>query len=81
MNADAEPSSVLGFAFVQDDVKTEMSQITNVVSEMYLPLIEGQADVETTLPRLQAGLKDAGIEKVITEVQRQIDESAKAQNA
>jgi len=73
MNAGATPSPVLGFAFVQDNVQTEMSQITNVVSEMYLPLIEGLADVDETLPKLQQGLKDAGIEAVIAEVQRQID--------
>jgi len=77
MNADAKPSSVLGYAFVQENVKTEMSQITNVVSEMYLPLIEGQAEVADTLPKLQTALKDAGLEKVVAEVQKQIDEWAK----
>jgi putative aldouronate transport system substrate-binding protein len=68
---------VLGFAFVQDNVKTEMSQITNVTSEMYLPLIEGMADVDVALPKLQKSLKDAGIDKVIAEAQKQIDEWAK----
>jgi putative aldouronate transport system substrate-binding protein len=73
MNAAAKPSSVLGFSFVQDPVKTEMSQITNVVSEKYLPLIEGQVDADKGIPDLQKGLKDAGIDKVIAEVQKQID--------
>jgi len=79
MNNGATPSVVLGFSFVQDNVKTEMSQITNVVSEMYLPLIEGLADVDQTRPKLQTALKDAGIEKVIAEVQKQIDEWAAGQ--
>jgi putative aldouronate transport system substrate-binding protein len=73
MNAAAKPSSVLGFSFVQDPVKTEMSQITNVASEKYLPLIEGQVDADTGIPDLQKGLKDAGIDKVIAEIQKQID--------
>jgi putative aldouronate transport system substrate-binding protein len=73
MNADATPSSVLGFSFVQDPVKTEMSQITNVANELFKPIIQGMVDADPGVTELQKALKDAGIDKVIAEVQKQID--------
>jgi putative aldouronate transport system substrate-binding protein len=80
INAQCVPSSVLGFSFVQEPVKTEMSQITNVVNEQYVPLMQGLADVDAALPKLQSSLKDAGIDKVLAEVQKQIDAWEKANN-
>jgi putative aldouronate transport system substrate-binding protein len=78
INAQCEPSAVLGFSFVQEPVKTEMSQITNVVNEQYIPLTQGLADPDTALPKLQSSLKDAGLDKVIAEVQKQINDWVKA---
>ena len=80
INAQCEPSTVLGFSFVQEPVKTEMSQITNVVNEQYIPLTQGLADPAEALPKLQSSLKDAGLDKVVAEVQKQINDWVKANN-
>jgi putative aldouronate transport system substrate-binding protein len=78
INAQCVPSTVLGFSFIQEPVKTEMSQITNVVTEQYIPLTQGLADPAEALPKLQSSLKDAGLDKVVAEVQKQINDWAKA---
>lgn len=63
-------------AFVIDDTKiaAEIAAINNVVTEYKVPLDLGVADPETGLAELKQKLKEAGIDKVMEEVQRQVDE-------
>ena len=39
-----------------------------------MPLMYAEADIETTLPEFQEQLKSAGIDEIIAEKQRQLDE-------
>lgn len=73
LNASAAASVALGFAFDPTPVKTEMANVTNVVQELGYPLINGMADPEKTLPEFQKKLKDAGMDKIVAEAQKQVD--------
>lgn len=73
LNASAAASVALGFAFDPTPVKTEMANVTNVVKELGYPLINGMADPEKTLPEFQKKLKDAGMDKIVAEAQKQVD--------
>lgn len=77
INESAVPSSLMGFTLDQEAIKTEMSQITATMSE-YNPLLDaGTIDIDKELPKLMDKLKKAGIDKVIQESQRQINEWVK----
>ncbi len=69
----AAKSLALGFQFDSTNVVDEMTACANVVAQYYLPLMYGEVDIDSTLPIFQQALKDAGIEKIITEKQTQLD--------
>lgn len=67
-------STAVGYSFVSENVTTELAALSNVISE-YVPSLEyGFVDVDSVLPKFQEALRDAGIEKVIAENQKQFDE-------
>lgn len=68
-------------AFVIDDtnIAAEIAAINNVVTEYKIPLDLGVADPETALPELKQKLADAGLDKVMEEVSRQVAEFNAAQ--
>jgi len=68
-DAFAEPS--LGFRFVPDPVNAEITAIQSVVDGSQRALLTGYVDPKTELPKFIQSLKDAGLEKVLTEVQKQ----------
>ncbi|CAK4863912.1 unnamed protein product [Aphanomyces euteiches] len=72
-NAAAIASPILGFSFDPTNVKSELAQIASVVDEFYGGLITGIADPDTTLPKMNEKLKKAGIDKLLGEMQTQID--------
>ncbi|TVX95921.1 DUF3502 domain-containing protein [Cohnella terricola] len=72
-NAAAIPSKLLGFSFDPSNVKSELAQTASVVDEFYAGLITGIADPDTTLPKMNAKLKKAGLDRIISEMQSQID--------
>lgn len=74
LNQEATPSAALGFSFVTDKIKTELAQLDAVGKEYGTPLSKGMVDPATALPEYIAKQKEAGIDTVIAEVQRQIDE-------
>ena len=79
-NDDAIPetrySPALGYSFVQESVSTEIAAVKTVI-EQYTPSFNsGALDPAKALPEFRSALKDAGIDKVITENQRQLDEWA-----
>lgn len=73
-NAKSVKSPALGFKFDPEAVSTEVSAFRNILDEFGPSLYSGSVDPEEYLPKLNKKLKDAGIEKVIDEMQKQIDE-------
>ncbi|MDQ6419363.1 DUF3502 domain-containing protein [Paenibacillus sp. LHD-117] len=74
MNNNAVTSKILGFSFDPSSVKSELAQTASVISEFKAGLITGSLDPETTLPKLNDKLKKAGLDKLLAEMQKQIDE-------
>lgn len=75
-NRESKKSAALGFTYNPSPVKTELAAITNVVKQYQSGLENGSLDPEINLPKFNAALKTAGIDKVIAEKQRQLDEWA-----
>ena len=63
-----------GFDFDLNPVSTEVAGFGNVMDEFGKSLFTGSVDPEEYLPKLQEKLKATGIDKVIEEMQKQIDE-------
>ncbi|WP_248930628.1 ABC transporter substrate-binding protein [Paenibacillus hamazuiensis] len=76
-NKSALKSKALGFQFDAERVKSEFAAVSNVVAEYKLPLETGSVDPDTILPQFISKLKSAGVDKVIAEKQKQLDEWAK----
>ncbi|WP_136605141.1 ABC transporter substrate-binding protein [Paenibacillus dokdonensis] len=70
----AVEAPTLGFRFNADPVKAEMAQINAVEKEYVDAAYAGFSDYDQFFPKFQSKLKSAGIEKVIVEMQRQLDE-------
>ncbi|KQY94391.1 ABC transporter substrate-binding protein [Paenibacillus sp. Root52] len=77
-NESAVKSKALGFTFDPTSVKTEIAAIGNVISQYRLPLETGSIDPDNVLPKFLDNLKIAGIDKVIEEKQRQLDQWVKS---
>ncbi|URN95067.1 MAG: ABC transporter substrate-binding protein [Candidatus Pristimantibacillus lignocellulolyticus] len=77
-NETATPSKALGFIFDGTNVKTEYAAVSNVITEYKLPLETGSVDPAKILPQFIEKLKAAGIDKIVAEKQKQLDEWAKA---
>ena len=78
MNDSARRSPVFGFQFDTDPVKTEVSQITSVTKE-YGTMDRGAEDPTPIYDEFVAKMKEAGIEKVKEEFERQLDDWKAAQ--
>ena len=72
-NVEAQPSLALGFNFDSTPVADQITACSNVIAQYYLPLINGEVDVDEVLPVFQQALHDAGIDDVIAEKQAQLD--------
>jgi len=66
-------STALGFTLNPDPIKNELAALSAVHSQYGLPLETGLVDPATALPEYQQKLKDAGLDTVITEIQKQLD--------
>ena len=64
----------MGWVFNSAPVANEITACTNVIKEYAYGLEVGAVDVDEVLPKFQQALKDAGIDRVIEEKQKQIDE-------
>lgn len=71
-------SPVLGFTPDRTPIQNEIAQISTVAKQYCDPLEKGLVDPATGIAECQAKLKEAGIDTVLAEIQRQIDEWAKA---
>lgn len=74
INENARVSNLLGFSLNTEPVATELAACTAAVSEYIGTLTSGAVDPEAVLPEFRAKLKAADVDKVIAEVQRQVDE-------
>jgi putative aldouronate transport system substrate-binding protein len=72
-NQEAVKSPLLGFAFDPTPIQNEISMITNVIAQYRPSLESGAVDPATELPKFLKAMDDSGAEKVIAEVQRQLN--------
>jgi putative aldouronate transport system substrate-binding protein len=72
-NASAKVSPILGFTFDSNPVKTEMVQIRNIADEFCTPLFVGGVDPKKAVPEMLKKMKNAGLDKVMKEMQNQLD--------
>lgn len=70
----AKKSKALGFIFNTEPVKAEIAALTNVENQYRLALETGLLDPDKNLSEFLKKLNSAGLEKVITEKQKQLDE-------
>lgn len=71
-NSIAAPS--LGFDFNLEPVSTQVASFRNVLDEFGKSLYTGSVDPDQYLPELNKKLEAAGMQDVIDEMQRQINE-------
>lgn len=77
-NANALKSTALGFTPDLSSVADQYAACANVIAQYYAPIVNAVVDIDETLPVFQQALRDAGIEDIIAEEQRQLDEWLKA---
>lgn len=73
-------SPALGFNFVTDNVKTEISNLMNVMDEYSAVLNTGTVDPNEKVPEFIEKLESAGWNEVIEEMQNQYDEFQASQD-
>lgn len=73
LNNEATQSRLLGFNFNTENVVNEISRCTAILDE-YTGLENGSVDVDVTLKAFSRKLDEAGINTIIAELQKQIDE-------
>jgi putative aldouronate transport system substrate-binding protein len=72
LNNGAAISPVMGFVFDQEPVKTELAQVTAVTKE-YLLMGIGFIDFDAKLPEYKDRIKSAGGDKILAEINKQLD--------
>ncbi|WP_317913816.1 ABC transporter substrate-binding protein [Carnobacterium maltaromaticum] len=70
---EAEQSPILGFNFNTESVKSEITNIANVMNQYIDGLNTGTLDPDKAIPEMNAKLEKAGLDKVQTEMQKQYD--------
>lgn len=75
----AERVRSFGFVFDTSSVTSQYAAVSNVIMQYYAGLDCGSVDLETTIPAFNQALKEAGIDDIIAEKQRQYDEWKAAQ--
>ena len=73
LNNNSVISTNLGFTFDASPVQNEIAAISSVISEYQAPLSSGLVDVDKTLGEFKQKLKDNGIDKIVQEVQNQLN--------
>ncbi|SFK44499.1 carbohydrate ABC transporter substrate-binding protein, CUT1 family [Lachnospiraceae bacterium KH1T2] len=71
---DAVQSDVMAFHFDNSKVKNEQTAIGEVINTTMMPILCGYVDYDEAFPQAQKKLKDAGMDKYLEEVQRQLDD-------
>lgn len=73
-NDGAIKSNAIGFTPIAENYKNELAACTNVRNQYYIALLSGIVDPTTVLPEFIKALKDAGIDTIVAEKQKQLDE-------
>lgn len=73
INNEATPSPIIGFVFDKEPVKTELAQISAVTAE-YSLMNNGFINVNEVLSEYIERVKGAGADKVLEEINKQLDE-------
>ncbi len=73
-NKSAAISKTLGWIFNTEPVKTEIAALATVGNEYGKPIGSGIVEYDVHYPKMKAAMEDAGVDKVIAEAQRQLDE-------
>lgn len=73
-------SKAYGFSFDESNVALQKKRITEIIEKYRKGLENGVLNPKTALPRFQKELKEAGIDQIIQEKQRQLDEWKKSKN-
>jgi putative aldouronate transport system substrate-binding protein len=79
LNNETPPSPLLGFTFDLANIQTEAAALSDISTQYGEPLVSGFVDPddpERGVAALQQRERDAGIERILAECQRQIDEWA-----
>ncbi|WP_342563814.1 ABC transporter substrate-binding protein [Paenibacillus sp. FSL R7-0345] len=72
-NKSSAKSKAFGFTFDSSSLKAEYSSVLNVINQ-YLPGLNcGVLDPDTELPNFIKALKDAGMDRIVAEKQKQLD--------
>ena len=80
-NNESKNSPILGFKFDSSSVSKEVAAIENVLEEFEAILYSGSVDVDEYLEKLNHKLKQQGIDKIIEEAQKQLDEWASSKSS
>lgn len=73
-NDSSESSPILGFKFDTAPVSNQLAAINNVIEEFKRIIYSGSVDIDEYLTKFNNKLKEQGLDKVIEEAQRQLDE-------
>ncbi|WP_054950943.1 ABC transporter substrate-binding protein [Numidum massiliense] len=73
-NESATDAPLLGFNFDPANVSTELAAVNNVKDEYWAALMTGSVDPKEYLPKASKKFKEAGLDKIMEEAQKQIDE-------
>ncbi|MCA1292376.1 ABC transporter substrate-binding protein [Paenibacillus sp. alder61] len=79
-NASGINAPLLGFNFDTSAVTNEIAAVQNAKEEFWSSLMTGTVDPDEYLPKANEKLKAAGLDKIIAEAQKQIDEWRAANN-
>ena len=73
--AEAKESPALGFIFNTENVKSEITALTNTLNQFTSAINTGTVDPEVEIPKMLEKLKSEGAyQKVLDEIQKQYDE-------
>ena len=73
-NKEGKKSKGFGFAYNTEPVETELTALKNVQEKYRISLETGAVDPDEYLPQYEEALKQAGLDKLIEEKQKQFDE-------
>jgi putative aldouronate transport system substrate-binding protein len=67
------PTPLIGFAYSQDNVKSEAAAVSSIVSTQMEAMASGIVSYDEYWPTVKKQLEDAGVAKVLEDAQQQVD--------
>lgn len=75
----AVPSPLLGFSFNPDPVADKLARLDEIADKYFIDLSIGKLDPAVNLPKMNNEFKNSGLQKALSEMQKQVDAFVKAQ--